>query len=166
MKFRPPTHRVDAPIVFIHPADPAWDQESVGKAAEEHGKDSAFARYHAGATRYDAGEVQALLSGQPTEFHLRRLDARQLIEVQSLLERDVAQDKPLLRSAFLQAACYGLKEVKKGAVKALDLESPCALTSADIELLCSTELGIGLIQAVGQAVYLASQPLRDDEKKH
>ena len=165
MKFRPPTHRVDAPIVFIHPADPAWDQEAIAKAADEHGDESAFSRYQRGLTRYDASEVQSLISGQPVEFHLTRLSAIQLIEVQSLLERDVSQDKPLLRSAFLQAACYGLREVKQGALPALELESPGSLSAADIEALSSTEVGIHLIQAIGQAVYAASQPLRDDEKK-
>lgn len=165
MKFRPPTHRVDAPIVFIHPADPAWNQEAVAEAAKKDGKDSAFARYHAGKTRYDASDVQAFISGQPVEFLLRRLDATQLIEVQSLLERDVVQQKKMMRSAFLQAACYGLSEVKQGGVQALDLESPGSLSQEDIDALCSTELGIDLVQAIGQAVYLASQPLRDDEKK-
>ena len=167
MKFRlPPKHRVDAPIVFIHPADEAWDQDAVAKSEEEHGKECPFLQYCTGETRCDPSDAQHLLKGQPVEYHLSRLSALQLNEVQSLIERDITQGGPMTRTGYLQAARYGLKELKQGGAELVALQSPGNLSMADIELLRdATPLGIDLIRQIGAAVYQASQPLREDEKK-
>lgn len=167
MQFRkPPKHRVDAPIVYIHPADEAWDTDAVNASFEEHGKDCPHFRYHSGETRFDASEVQGLLKGQPVEYHLTRLSALQLNEVQSLMERDHAQSGYMYRTAYLQAARYGLAEIKQGGQELIALHMPGNLSAVDIEMLAgATDIGIDLIRLIGQASYQASQPLRDDEKK-
>ncbi|MGH1451190.1 MAG: hypothetical protein ACRBBM_17435 [Pseudomonadaceae bacterium] len=157
---------MDAPIVFIHPADSAWDKDAVAASEKEHGKDCPFLRYHSGDTRFDASEVQALLKGRPIEFHLSRLSALQLNEVQSLIERDHVQSAYMYRTAYWLAERYGLIAIKQGGDTLIELRSPGNLTIADNELLVeSFDIGIDLIRHIGQAVYLASQPLRDDEKK-
>lgn len=166
MKFRPPKHRVDSPIVFIHPADDAWDQDAVAKSEEDNGEDCPFLAYHRGDTRYDSSGVQHLFSGQPVEFHLRRLSVIELNEVQSLMERDIAQQSWRFRAAYLQSARYGLTAVKQGGSEILKLRSPGSLSNDDVEAIGTcTELGIDLLKDIGRAVHLASQPLRDDEKK-
>lgn len=166
MKFRPPTHRVDAPIVFIHPADEAWDQDKIAESEKEHGEDCPYLRYVAGKTRYDASDVQHLLKGDPVEFHGKRLGVVQHNEVQSLADREGFQQAWTTRGAYMQAARYGLHAVKQGGVEVIDLGSPGSLTTVDLEKLrdCS-DLGIELIRDIGRAFYIASQPLRDDEKK-
>lgn len=167
-----PRHRIDTPIIAVHPADDAWDSERVEKSFKEHGEDCPFYRYHAGQTRYDLGargehgSANDLLSGNPVEFHLRRLSTLQLNEVTGLAERELNQSFPIPRAAYLQAARYGLMAVKQGATEVLRLERPGDLTEADIESLgLMTDLGIGLVLFVGQATYAASQPLTDAEKK-
>lgn len=169
---KPPRHRVDAPIVFVHPADGSWDKEAVAKAEEDHGSESPFLVYQSGRTRFDLGargehgSAQDLLSGKPVEYHLRRLSVLELNEVQGLLEREVSQGYPLPRSAYLQAARYGLSAVKSDGNELLELERPGNLTRADVETLAEcTELGGDLLMHIGQASYAASRPLRDDEKK-
>lgn len=174
MKFRPPRHRVDAPIVFVHPADDAWNKEKVAKWEEEHGDDSPFARYHSGATRFDLsaktehGSPNEAVGKGAVEFHLRRLSALELNEVQGLMEREVSQDFPIPRSAWLQACRYGLVAIKTDGRDLVDLDRRTgALRDADIEAIADmSELGFSLVLHIGQASYAASQPLRDDEKKH
>ncbi len=173
MKFQsPPRHRIDAPIIFVHPADDAWDTDKVKGSEDEHGDDCPFLSYHRGDTRFDLaasgehGSANALLSGTPVEYHLRRLSALQLNEVQGLLERDLMQGSPMGRMGYLQAARYGLSSIKQGGAELLKLQSPGNLSTPDVEALAqATELGIELLRHIGQAVYQASQPLRDDEKK-
>lgn len=166
MKFRPPTHRIDAPIVYIHPADEAWDQDAIAKSEEEHGELCPYLQYVAGKTRYDAGGVQHLLKGNPVEFHGKRLGVVQLNEVQALADREGFQQSWTTRGAYMQAARYGLSAVKQGGEDVLTLQSSGNLTTVDLETLrdCS-DLGIELIRDIGRALYIASQPLRDDEKK-
>ena len=167
-----PRHRIDAPIIAVHPADDAWDQAKVEKSAEEHGEDCPFLRYHAGLTRYDLGargqhgSAQDLLSGNPVEFHLRRLSTLQLNEVQGLLEREITQDFPIPRGAYLLAARYGLMAVKQGGSTVIDLERPGNLSDKDLEALGTmTDLGLALVMFIGQASYAASQPLTEAEGK-
>ena len=167
-----PRHRIDAPIIAIHPADEAWDDQKVEESAEAHGEDCPFLRYHRGTTRYDLGArgehgaAQDFLSGSPVEFHLRRLSTLQLNEVQGMLEREITQGFPIPRAAYLLACRYGLMAVKQGASTVLDLERPGNLSEKDVEALGSlTDLGIGLVVFVGQASYAASQPLTEAEGK-
>lgn len=167
MKIRkPPRHRIDAPIVYIHPADEAWDTEAIAKSEEEHGRECPWIRYHSGATRFDATEVQRFLTGSPTEFHLRRLSTLQLIEVQTMVDREYGQACYTLRTAYLLALRYGLTAVKQGGMPFVDLTSPGNLSNSDVETLAQiSDIGISLLRSIGEAVYLASQPLSEDEKK-
>jgi hypothetical protein len=173
MKFRPPTNRVDSPIVFVHPADDAWDTDAVVKSTEEHGEDSPFSQYHSGATRYDLqamgahGAAGDMLGPGATEYHLRRLSMLELNEVQGLMEREFAQQFPIPRSAYLQACRYGLVAIKSDGRDVMELNRRGgSLSVDDVDTLAEcTELGPSLIMHLGQAVYLASQPLRDAEKK-
>ncbi len=165
---KPPTHRVDAPIVFVHPADEAWDADKVEKSEEEQGDNCPFAVYSSGQTRFDlsANGVQALLSGSPVEWHLRRLGALELNEINGLMERETVQGFPIARAAYLQAARYGLASVKQDGQDVVELARPGNLSAKDVDALAElTSLGVELLLHVGRAVYLASQPLRDDEKK-
>ncbi len=167
-----PRHRIDAPIIAVHPADDAWDAAELEKSSEEHGDDCPFLRYHRGVTRFDLGarnahgSAQDLLSGQPVEFHLRRLSTLQLNEVQGMLERELTQDFPIPRAAYLLAARYGLTAVKQGGTSLVDIDRPGNLTEADLQTLGTlTDLGLGLIMFIGQASYAASQPLTEAEGK-
>ena len=167
LRRKPPAHRIDAPIIFIHSGDEAWDQDAITKSEEEHGESCPFLRYHRGDTRYDIGDLGPTLKGQAVEFHLRRLSVGQLNEVQDLLEREYSHGSPMTRMAYLQAARYGLTAVKRSGTELIRLQCPGGLTEPDMEALRDlSDLGINLIRTIGQAVYLASQPLREDEKKH
>lgn len=167
-----PRHRIDAPIIAIHPADAAWDTEKIEASHKEHGDACPYDVYHRGLTRYDItargqhGSVQELLSGDPVEFHLRRLSTTELNEVQALLEREITQDYPIARKAYAAACRYGLVAVKQGGVPILDLQRPGSLTEADMDALRDlTDLGLKLVVFVGQASYAASQPLTEAEGK-
>jgi hypothetical protein len=163
---RPPKHGADDPIIYIHPSDEAWDEQAISDTSDDEGvDDDPFIEYCSGRTRFSPVGVQHLLSGNPVEFHLRRLSAIELTEVASLMERDHAQGSTSYRTAYLQAARYGLTAVKQSGMDLVRLQSPGALSADDIEVLSSTSMGIELIRCVGQAVHIASQPLRDDEKK-
>ena len=56
---RPPQHRADAPIVYVHPRDKAWDHDRITREQAEMkqaGKDATkhpAAQYMGGHTRYD-----------------------------------------------------------------------------------------------------------------
>ncbi|MEL6705033.1 MAG: hypothetical protein AAFP15_12205 [Bacteroidota bacterium] len=168
MQFRkPPTHRIDAPIVFVHPGDSAWDTEAIEKSREEHGEDCPWSRYCSGATRYDIGPVTHLLSGKPVEFHLRRLDAIQLNDVTGLREREALQGFLYARAASMKGARLGLVSIEQDGRKLLELQRPADLTITDVQTITdSFDEGIEVLRLVGAAVFQASQPLRDDEKKH
>ncbi len=171
---KPPRHRIDAPITFVHPADEAWDQDKVTKSQEEHGEDCPFLRYCKGETRFDLsatmehGRVDEffLAEASPIEFRLMRLGVLEYNDVQSTKERELLQGKPIARAAFLMACRFGLKSVEQDGRKIVDLDSPEDLSVADLQKLADlTSVGSDLPILIGQAVYLASQPLRDDEKK-
>ncbi len=172
MKFRPPRHRADAPIVFVHPADPAWDTDKVEQSLTEHEDSCPVQRYNRGATRFDLsaqgehGCAADFLGPGAVEYHLRRLSVLQQNEVQGMLERELSQDFPVPRSAYLQAARYGLTAVKRDGAEVYEVERPGNLSVKDVDALgTATEIGIDLLLHIGQAAYVASRPLRDDEKK-
>lgn len=145
----------------------------VTKWEEEHGKNSPFLRYHAGETRFDLGArdehgaVAEAVGKGAVEYHLRRLSPLELNEVQGLMEREFAQGYPNPRGAYLLAARYGLVAVKADGRDVVEVERRNgAVTDECVEMLAEcTELGFNLLIHIGQAVYAASQPLRDDEKK-
>lgn len=180
---RPPEHRADAPITYVHPADTAWDRERIKREQEEmrqRGEDPTthpYARYQGGFTRYDL-DAQCTLGDTtvtvrdyldatkaPTLWHLRRLGFQEWYVVQPLWERDVRKgERPI--AAYLQACTLGIKSVENGP----QLEGPPdRLTLGDLEKLYDLSRSCpelaDLIHEIGEAVYQASMPLSDDEKK-
>lgn len=172
MALRPPQHRVDAPIVYIHPNDDAWDldrvraeQETMDKPAEHP-----VAKYMGGFTRYDlnakgmVGENEVCPADyideakEPVKWHLKRLNAQQWYEVQPIWERAVRRDETPW-DAYLRCGKYGVSKVD-----GLKLDGPPGnLTADDVKLLY--KIDPELLKDVGEAVYSASLPLREDEKK-
>jgi hypothetical protein len=181
MALRPPQHRIDAPIRFIHPSDTAWDRERWDREKDEMRKagldpsDHPVDRYLGGFTRYDP-DAEATVNGavvtvneyiddakQPTVWHLKRLTILQWYDVQPMWERDVrAGQSP--KKAYVHAATIGVAKVDNGPT--LDLTGG-KLTTSDLEKLREIGSGIGddLIVAIGEAVYQASMPLREDERR-
>lgn len=175
---RPPQHRADAKIVYVHPADESWDEERILREQEEMREreekpgDHPVARYLGGWTRYDLDAV-ATLNGETvsarqyldpskpaTEWHLRRLRVDERYEIDSLLEQDIRAGSMKPRKAYLRACVLGLKKVENGP----ELEGAGRrLTANDLEKL--QDLHPDLPLDIGEAVYTASLPLRDDEKK-
>lgn len=180
---RPPQHRVDAPIIFVHPSDGAWDHERVlAEQAEmvkleQDPKRHPYAQYHGGWTRYDLGATATVLgsvvcvrdyldeSKQPTLWHLRRLTGAQWYEVNPLwVKAATAREQPT--HAYIKAFLMGLHKVEHGP----QLELPGGRPSAhDFEIV--TELGhaqdepVELPIDIGCAVYTASMPLSESEGK-
>lgn len=176
---RPPQHRVDAPIVYVHPSDEAWDHARVAKeqaamAAADPPQDPLqhpFARYHGGWTRYDL-DAQATVLGavvtvrdyldeskQPTMWTLRRLGWEDWYAIQPAVEKAVrAGERPML--PYLKACIAGVAKVENGPT----LTRPGGrLSSDDVSKIydVSQELPYDL----GGAVYQASLPLTEPEGK-
>lgn len=181
LKRRPPQHRVDAPILYVHPSDEAWQRERIEaeqtamKARGEDPKQHPVARYQGGWTRYDldamstvAGEARTPRdyldeSKQPTMWKLRRLDVAQWYEVHPLWDKAArASEKAFV--AFLRAALVGIEKVENGPT--LELTAG-RLTATDLQLLHDIGQGaeIDLVYDIGQAVYTASMPLSESEGK-
>ncbi len=166
MKFRKPDHRIDAPIIFVHPADEAWDTEALNKSFKEHGKDCPWLVYCTGQSRFDLGPVQHFLKGSPVEFHGRRLDAIELNEITALWEREAVQGFPRARASVLKSLRLCLTKVERDGTSLVDLERPGDLTNADVQTLTdSFDEGIEVLRLVGNAFFQASKPLSDAEKK-
>lgn len=180
---RPPPQRVDAPIIFVHPSDPAWDTKRVVaeqtemKARGELPAMHPVSRYQGGWTRYDldaAGTVAGQsvsprdyldLAKHPTMWKLRRLSGLEWYEVNPLVKQAGRRgDEP--DAAYLLACIIGLESVENGPL----LSRPGGrLGPADIQLLHDTGQengGIDLVHDIGEAVYQASMPLTESEKKH
>lgn len=163
-----PQHRADAPIVFVHPSDEAWDQEKIGKELGDEAEDDHPIRlYWGGFTRYDLNpKVQSYLrtDGNPTRFHLRRLSWEQWLEAQSMFERSVVRGDLRPSEAYIYACRYGLKRIENGPV--LTDSTEYAISDRDMAKLhqYSTDK-YNLILDIGQASYQASMPLGESEKK-
>lgn len=179
---RPPQNRVDAPIIFVHPDDPAWDKARIAaeqaemKKRGEKPQDHPAARYQGGWNRYDldaqgtvAGELKSPRdyideTKQPTMWRLRRLTALEWYEVHPLWlkGRKNGEDAPV--AACLLACVMGLEKADNGP----DLDRPGGrLGNADIQRLhdWGQESEIDLVLAIGEAVYCASMPLTESEGK-
>ena len=177
----PPSHRVDAPIVFVHPSDPAWDKERV--EAEQAQMDAPemhpVARYQNGWGRFDLSAEYTVLgqphcaldyldeSKQPTRWKLRRLTALEWYEVHPLWQKAIARGE-LPYDAFLRACAIGLEKAEPDL--GVELKRPGGrLSASDVQLL--HDMGqeqspaIDLVFDIGSAVYTASLPLTDSEKK-
>jgi hypothetical protein len=179
MALRPPQHRIDAPIVFVHRSDSAWDRDRIEREkadmrkADLDPRDHPVDRYLGGFTRYHL-DAQATVGGevvtvrsylddtkQPTFWRLRRLTVHEWYEVHPQWERAVrAKESPT--KAYVMAATLGVVKVENGPT--LDLTAG-RLTAGDLEKLREIGEAIDddLIVAIGEAVYQASMPLREDE---
>jgi hypothetical protein len=181
---RPPQHRVDAPIIFVHPSDGAWDHERVrdeqARMAElgEDPKRHPYAQYQGGWTRYDLGATATVLgqvvcvrdyldeSKQPTFWYLRRLNAAQWYEVQPVwLKAAAGREHPT--HAYTKAFFMGLHRVENGPMLSMPGGHPSA---QDFDLVWETgraqDEPIELPLDIGCAVYTASMPLTESEGKH
>lgn len=180
---RPPQHRVDAPIVFVHPVDPAWDRERVAaeqaemRTAGEDPKNHPYARYHGGWTRYDLDAPATVLgrvttareyldeAQQPTMWYLRRLSGAQWNEIHPLWQKATRASEPAT-SAFLRACMIGIVKVENGP--SLDMPGG-RLSAEDFEQLHrlghAQDPPIELPMDLGEAVYQASMPLTESEGK-
>lgn len=172
---RPPQHRVDAPIVFVHPSDPAWDKERVDKEMTELGDRAQYhpvVRYLGGWTRYNIDAPGTLADGsvttareyldeskQPTVFKLRRLTFDEWYEVEPLVEKARRSlESPF--AGYIKACRFGLESIENGPA----LEMPGRRCShADMTKLYATRQD--LPYDIGEAVYQASMPLTESEGK-
>lgn len=175
---RPPQHSADAEPVYVLPGDDAWDHKRIAAdraAMEERGEDPAshpFALYAGGVTRFDLdarlkygnGEAKArdwLDFPKACTFSLRRLTPRQFARIHARKEVEWAGG-PKDYEAALDACQYGLAAC--GGPGAPKLLGRGELTESDLETLVR-EYGHGVVWAIGDAIYHASIPLTDDEKK-
>lgn len=178
---QPPQNRVDAPIIFVHRADGAWDNDRIQSEQaemtkrEESPANHPAARYLGGWGRYDLDAQHTFLgraapardyideSKSPTMWHLRRLTAREWYEVHPAYDKARRNgEEPF--AAFILACSYGLEKVEHGPT----LEMPGGRPGpADLQRLhdWGQENEIDLVYAIGEAVYMASMPLTASEKK-
>lgn len=178
MALRPPQHRSDAPIIFVHPSDSAWDEPRILAERDKlvelgiEAKHHPVSRYLGGWTRYDL-DAEATLFDQavtprqyldeekrPTFWKLRRLSREEWYEVQGMFEASRARGEP--RPIKCNARCceLGLIGVDNGPTLELPGGRP---SKADLDRLYA--IGHDLQLDIGQAVYQASMPLSAAEGK-
>lgn len=162
---RPPTHRADAPIVFIHPHDDAWDHERIDRDLKD-AVDHPMQLYFGGHTRYDltAEVISYLKSGaRPTKFFLRRLHWDEWLKCKAMWERSVMARDPRAVDAYVEACRLGLTKIEDGPELH---DSTGSVSYRDMQRLqdLSTR-NYDLVLDIGQAVYQASMPLSAAEKK-
>jgi hypothetical protein len=168
---RPPQHRVDGDIVYVHPQDPAWNDEArqVFNANVEGFETHPVWLYGTGQTRYHLDAVLHHKDGtarasdwldikEATKFRLRRMSVRHFSRVHPRML------DPNDMEARVDACRYGLEEVDgPGAPRLMGREE---LTERDVETLGKmSDLGDALVWAIGSAAHTASLPLTDAEKK-
>ena len=167
---RPPTHRADAPIVYVHPSDPAWNKERIDRElreyreAEKPESTHPVLRYRGGFTRYDVAAVADYLAPDATRFYLKRIGAYDWQEIESLRE-----SSPSPRKAFLRALALSLTRIENGptlvgeagAIQVEDLERIAALSFFDEE----EQRSVDVLYDLARAAYTASMPLSKAEKK-
>ena len=171
---RPPQQRVDAPIIFVHRDDPAWDHARIEaeKAQMEKPAMHPVERYLGGWGRYDI-DARATVLGQdvspreyldeskhPTLFRFKRMAALDWYEARALHMKGAYAD------AFLRSI-HALEKIENGPE--LSAKPGGRLTLADVQML--TDLGheqsppIELLFELGEVAYTASMPLTESEKK-
>lgn len=166
---RPPQNRVDAEPVYVDEKDDAWDNARIKEECRKMRQDGLDPSrhpvnvYHSGASRYDLGAAYAIPGGvasasnylgpDATRFNLKRLS---LAEVYRLT--DLGASTAMGRLYACRIGVLGL-EGEGPKLKRDDY----GLTEESLEALFA--LRADLPAKLGLAVYLASQPLTDDEKK-
>lgn len=173
---RPPTHRADAPIVYVHPSDPAWDHERIARELKEYAaadpvkppSQHPVHRYWDGYTRYDVDAVAEYLKPDATRFYFKRIGVVDWQEIESMKEAQIgAGSKP--RRAVLRALSLALTKIENGptlvgeagALKLEDIDRIAALNYWDDEKNATVDI----LYDVGVAAYTASMPLSKAEKK-
>lgn len=171
---RPPQHRADAPIVFVHRTDPAWDHERIDreiKALRDAGKPVSqhpVLRYRGGFTRYDLDTVADYLGPDATKFYLKRIGLFDWQQIETLRDMDVTKGaKP--RTAYWRALAVSLQKIENGpplvgeagAFLVEDFERIAALNYFDEDKGETVDVFYDL----GEAAYQASMPLSRAEKK-
>ena len=182
LKQRPPQHRVDASIIWVHPRDEAWDTERIRREKDEleaqkkDESDHPIARYLSGETRFDLDArmtfgdkvvtAREYLRPEeaPTLWYLNRLSAKDAYEAEAQFNTEVfGQGNPIPIRTYLWCCLRGVKKVENGP----DLEGAGGkgklLRDSDLEKLRSLDEQLPVL--LGQAVMEASKPLREDEKK-
>lgn len=175
---RPPQHRLDSNMVYVHPSDDAWNTQLINDelAKMDDPSKHPMSRYFGGFTRYDlqaeahvgdklTSPAEYLdLSKHPCVWHLKRLSYSDWNEVFAMWQRSLSRDEPPLK-AYELACRLGVKKVENGPELA---GPPGQLTERDMATLDAyrLEFGINLIRDIGLAVFQANLPLNDAEKKH
>lgn len=175
---RPPQHRADAPILFIHESDD-WDHDRIARERKEAPDERhPFDRYQAGETRYDLDAAmtyrgqavtvrQYLREGaEPTVFRLRRVsgdDRYRLIATGAQLDPTTSSRDE--HSALWALCRLGLVEVTDGFNgPAWDLHRTAnGLTEAAVQTLYDVRPRLPI--DIGWAVFHAAAPLSEAEGK-
>ena len=171
---RPPTHRADAPIVYVHPSDSAWDHDRIRRELAEYkaaGKPESthpVMRYRNGHTRFDIEGVNGYLGADATRWYFKRIAALEWQDIEGLHEAQIARgSRP--RSAYLRALNLSLLRVENGPPlvgepgrwEVEDIERIAALSFFDEE----ERRTVDVLFDLGEAAYVASMPLSKAEKK-
>ena len=166
---RPPQHRVDAEPVYVDEQDSAWDIERIKRECAEMRREGQspsrhpVAVYHRGESRFDLGAAYSVL-GVPrtaadylgpdaTRFVLRRLSHSELYRM-----TDMGSTSALGR---LYGCRVGLVRVEGDGPKVQ--RDDYGVTDESLDNVFAW--GAALPAKIGLAVFLASQPLTEDEKK-
>lgn len=171
---RPPTHRADAPIVYVHPTDPAWDKDRIDrelKALRDDGKPESqhpVLRYQGGFTRYDVDAIADYLGSDATKFYFKRIGLFDWQQIETLRDMDIAKGaKP--RVAYWRALSVSLLKVESGPTLVGEAGSYLPEDFERIAALNYYDEGasrvVDVFFDVGEAAYQASMPLSKGEKK-
>jgi len=165
-----PVHRIDGDMLFVSEKDDAWDHEKIrqDRSAAEDGEQTAWDRWYSGATRFDSRTFpkEYLKDGaDPVYWHMRRLPWQAVTQIQDQVSSVLMKTR-----ALVEAFAHGLKRADGLKLHGgQDVDWPGNhdgkhLSNADVQLLVDV-LGIDVVLDVGRAVFLASMPLNEDEKK-
>lgn len=173
---RPPSHRADAPIVYVHPSDPAWDNDRIARELKEYREadppkpesQHPVRRYRDGHTRYDITQVQDYIGPDATKWAFKRIGAFDWQDIEGMRDAQLARGaKP--RTAYLRALMISLVKCENGPTLVgecgrwlpEDVESIAALSFWDED----SNRTVDVLYDVGEAAYTASMPLSRAEKK-
>ena len=171
----PPRHRIDAQPVYIDSDDSAWDHERIAnekaedKAHQQEGQAldrHPFDVYQSGDTRYDLGaQIPYRGSFVKVTQYVDLAVAWQFVGKRMRHETVYACDAAIDRNkalGFALACKLALVRIEGPGAPAVD-RADDACTPDTIERLF--QVRAWLPAKVGEALYVASIPLRADEKK-